>query len=456
MRLLNFILLVPFGLIACNKKEPFHQEIFWTQNQHGQKLPKLNSFKEANSTVQIGSEIIETRPQKLGSLRFSGGSIKMVKSDSGAIKTVVGKELNLRPSDVFLKEAEALSLTKWEMLTLAKAKFSHLWQAKEIFAPELVVTANLRGQPELEWHIDYIDNSGAHRLRLSTALTILSLEKKGLHFQEGSSLVFPMGPKQSDLTTQILIGLVGDGTLSTGRVVLNSEDGNTVKEPNHAFLFDTDDVRFNQVQAFYFIQKTLLFAESQWGLLLPFSLQVKLRTGFPEKTNAAFYYKGQIRLGDGDGVTYQNIPRDPSIVSHEVAHAIIDAVSSMGNEGETGSINEGFADYITAAIWNQPYMGHTAYLKGPYKRTVNSLVRLNEKRGGLYFDSQIISGLLWNIHQELGDKRAHKLAIKTLARLSESAEFHHIRPALENALADAGWSNEEKQKVQDILKNRGF
>jgi Zn-dependent metalloprotease len=183
---------------------------------------------------------------------------------------------------------------------------------------------------------------------------------------------------------------------------------------------------------------------------------VQLRAGFPEKTNTAFYYKGQVRIGDGDGVAYQAIPRDPSIVSHEVMHSIIESLSGMSSEGEAGSLNEGFADFLTAAIWDNPLMGHTAYKKGPFKRTVSNTITLAEKNGGLYHDSGILSGTFWEVRYALGSDKSQRLALKTITRLGAQPKFSDLKPAVIDAMKSLSWSLVDSTRVEDILNNRGW
>jgi Zn-dependent metalloprotease len=269
-------------------------------------------------------------------------------------------------------------------------------------------------------------------------------------------MVFPIGPKLSELQEELLRGLLGDGSLANSKFTLTSTDGVAVREENGAFAFSPTDERFDHVQSYFFIQKTLDFAETFWKFNLPFPLRVQLKAGYPEKTNTAFYYKGQVRIGDGDGVSYQAIPRDPSIVTHEVIHSIIESLSGMGTESETGSLNEGFADFLTAAIWDNPTMGHTAFKKGPYKRTVSNTITLAEKNGGLYHDSGILSGTFWEIRYTLGTEKSQLLALKTITRLGVQPKFSDLKPAVIDAMKSLGWSIVDSTRVEDILNNRGW
>src|SRR5690606_11323605 len=108
--------------------------------------------------------------------------------------------------------------------------------------------------------------------------------------------------------------------------------------------------------------------------------------------NIAYYYNGNIRLGAGDGVTYKNIHRDPSIVMHEASHAFIQSIGQLSTESEGGSLNEAFADFFTALILDHPKMAEFAYIPGPYKRSLDNNTNATSFNGGLYHDSLVVSG----------------------------------------------------------------
>src|SRR5690606_1502757 len=116
--------------------------------------------------------------------------------------------------------------------------------------------------------------------------------------------------------------------------------------------FPPTDERFDQVQAYYYANQILSWFGRKLTLKKPLKVSILAHVGYPDKTNAAFYYKGQVRLGSGDDVTFSLIPLDPSIVMHEVSHVLIDELARLPFQGEGGSINEGFADVFTTFYLN--------------------------------------------------------------------------------------------------------
>ena len=141
---------------------------------------------------------------------------------------------------------------------------------------------------------------------------------------------------------------------------------------------------------------------------------------------------------------------------HETCHSLVDAVANLPlGEGEGGSLNEGFADFFTAVYTNNPRLGEVAYLKGPFKRTVANNLKLSDKNGGLYHDSQILSGTLWDVEQALGAQKSLNLAMKILSRLGPSGDFSKVPDAVHQALT-AGFADEDQKIVSEILAKRGW
>jgi Zn-dependent metalloprotease len=163
-----------------------------------------------------------------------------------------------------------------------------------------------------------------------------------------------------------------------------------------------------------------------------------------------------IYLGTGDGITYQDLARDPSVVTHESIHAMIDSYAGLGTEGESGAFNEGFADFFSALVLKNPRLGDSSYLKGPYRRTVeNDWQAYRDFDEGVYRNGSIIAASLWDLRPALGDEKLARLAFRTLVRLGKGARFDDFAPAVMLASADL-LTGEEQGLVAEKLRARGW
>ena len=64
-------------------------------------------------------------------------------------------------------------------------------------------------------------------------------------------------------------------------------------------------------------------------------------------------------FGDGDGEVFTGFTRSLSVIAHELAHGVIDAEGGLDYRGQSGALNESFADVI-GALAEQHLRGQTA------------------------------------------------------------------------------------------------
>lgn len=285
--------------------------------------------------------------------------------------------------------------------------------------------------------------------------TLISNERVGSNLTDmvdSPALAFPKGPKKSELTPVMLTRKMQPEGLANSLIEMSSISPNKIISSSNLQFQPTDD-RFDQVQAFYFSQKILQWFEQTLLLKGPYKLSIVTQLGFPEKTNAAFYYQNQIRLGAGDDVTFSNMSWDPTIVMHETSHAVIDALSRLPFQGQGGSINEGYADTFTTFYLESPLLGDNSYRLGPFKRTVDLPLKLSEANGGLYHDSAIVSGFFWSLKKLIGPDHSLSLAIHVLNRLGPNTNFADFKLAL-NEQTNELFKDEELKTVKQLLQDR--
>lgn len=269
---------------------------------------------------------------------------------------------------------------------------------------------------------------------------------------ESPSFAFILGPKKSSLTSI----LVNRKSLPEGLadlVIAVSSASPAKITLNGSLEYPLNDDRFDQVQAFYYSHQMIQWFNQKAGIQIPNRVQILTHLGYPEKTNAAFYFQNQIRLGKGDDITYSNIAWDPTIVMHETSHAVIDTLTRLPFQGEGGSINEGFADTFTTFYSDNPLLGENSYLLAPYKRTVDQNLKLRDKNGGLYHDSAIVSGFFWSLKKQLASDKVLSFAVRVLNRLGPNSGWQDFKLSLQEQSLEI-FSEEELKKVQQLMKER--
>ncbi|MFN8792478.1 MAG: hypothetical protein ACK5Y2_13570, partial [Bdellovibrionales bacterium] len=119
-----------------------------------------------------------------------------------------------------------------------------------------------------------------------------------------------------------------------------------------------------------------------------------------------------------------------------------------------GSLNEGFSDFFTALILENPRLGEASYKKAPFKRTVQNPLRFGDRKGALYFDSGVLSGLLWEIRTQMGVDTAKFIAWETLIRLNPYSNFEEARREVYDVIKRL--PTDQQETLRQILQRRGW
>lgn len=80
--------------------------------------------------------------------------------------------------------------------------------------------------------------------------------------------------------------------------------------------------------------------------------RVIINIRYGENYNNAFWDGDELTLGGGDGQIFVSFAKSPDVVAHEIGHGIIQAESALEYQGESGALNEHFADVLGIAIQN--------------------------------------------------------------------------------------------------------
>ena len=400
-------------------------------------------------------ELVLSEPQKVGSATVHGTWRQTIFRPDGAVAYAAGAVVEGMPS------ASSLRLMEQDLkdsLSRGMAAAEQLRNASQVFPAQLEVRKNEKGEWVPVWRVEYLTAAG-DRLRY------LLLSREGLVAGEGElpwdgvdgrAMVFTKGPKFGAPEVQPLRDLSGDGTV-TGRLLrVFSALDLKVWSPEFTFFFAQDDRRFDLGQAYFTIEEGYRWLKDKLGVQPDRSIDVKLHVGDNGVSNAAFYHQNTIYLGTGDGVTYKDMIRDPSVLIHEGIHAIIDAYAGLPSEGEGGSFNEGFADLFTALILNNPRMGEASYQKGPYRRTLeHGLKAYQDFKPGVYNNGSIIAATFWDMKPALGTDLTAKLAFRTLVRLGRGAKFDDLPGAL-RAAGEGLLTKEQEALVTEAARKRGW
>lgn len=414
-------------------------------------------FVPLQAGVRIGPEIVYRKIQRIDGVEVEGSALSEVRQADSETTIYLARRkmegaLQLLPrAELLLYQASEDAIRK-----VYSRKFAEEGLIAE--GPARVVLQERADQVSPELQVDVSDPQTGEFFRDTYSLTGERQNRRpiGMRFnaQGRFAQVYPKGPKLGALAWVPVFWRQTAPKLTGEFFTVSSRSGLDVGPPSDRLAFAVTDTRFDQLQVYYFIENYLNGLRRDHGFVLPNRLQVETHIGFPETSNAAFYHQNILRFGAGDGVNYRDLMRDPTVVVHEVGHAVIDALVSLPPQGPGGAINEGFADFLAASSLDQPRMGEVSYVAGPYRRNLENPKRFGDRSGKTYADSEIVSGLFWSLRSVWDEKRSEEFALRVLARLLPDTDF----TALARHVRDVGatLSIEEQTQLNQVLHERGW
>jgi len=455
-----FISFFILNSLACHKKNEMTY-LEWKPGDSAASLEKIESVRKTSPEIQVRykNKNIYFSQQVKDQLPIEETFIKSVSSGSSSssydlIQTrfysSVHTTSNFWPKKSVDYEKSLVQFEKEESLKIKNHTLR--WVLRES-KDQLKKTSVAR--IELEdgtlWDV-FFDEKGQVDQKVRLGSQFFSAQGPTL---EARLFVFEKGPKLSTISEQIVKDLFVSPTLSNSQVLVTSEANQKISEISNHLQFDPKDERFDQLQVFYYLNKVQTWMKDHLQVSLSNQLTAVVNIGYPQATNTAFYYQNKIRLGRGDDITYSALTSDPSIVYHESFHALVDGMSRLPYEGAGGSLNEAFADFFTCVALERPYLGEAAYLKGPYKRSLLVNYKLQDQNGGLYHDSQIISGLLWDLKEKIGREKTLNLAMETLIKLNPISDFSDFNHWLVTSIKE-NLKEKDLSIALETLESRGF
>lgn len=417
----------------------------------------LGGLVKGQELLKAKGEMIETGVQMLGPAVIEGTWTQTIFKPDGHVVYAAGSVLDNFPDSSLLDRVKAMQLATPSAVKAARQSDSYA-RASSRRAPELRVRQTTRGDWEPYRHFEFMAPAEDKLLYLDLAEDNSVLGQGELHAPsvDGMGLVFPRGPKLSSLTEMPLVGLLGDGSLNGSKIRVESALGLSVMIPSLRFIFGAEDKRLDLAQVYFSTAEAFGWMKQKLGVELRQPLSFRLHVGDNGVSNAAFYDRNVVYLGTGDGVRYKDLTRDPSVIIHECIHAFIDAYAGLPPDGEGGSFNEGFADLFAGLILQNPRMGESSFLQGPFRRTLeNDLKAFADFKAGVYQNGTIIAATFWDMRKVLSDDKVATLAFRTLVRLGKGAKFSDFLPALTGA-ASTVLNAEEQAAVISVAQARGW
>lgn len=178
----------------------------------------------------------------------------------------------------------------------------------------------------------------------------------------------------------------------------------------------------------------------------------------------AFWDGDEMTFGDGDGKVFTNLATALDVTAHELTHGVVQYVAGLTYQGQSGALNEHYADVFGSVIkqvakkqtaatadwligdeimgpalkgqalrsmrapgtaYDNPLMG-----KDPQPDHMNNLYKGSADHGGVHINSGIPNKVFFLVATAIGTDKAAPLWFETLKTLKPTTSFTSFKTAL--------------------------
>ncbi len=190
-----------------------------------------------------------------------------------------------------------------------------------------------------------------------------------------------------------------------------------------SFLFDRNQPGFEEVNAYYHLNRFRQFIDSL-GFTSLANYPLKVDAHGMDWADQSAYSPLQDILAYGDGNV--DDAEDAAVIVHEYGHVLCQSAIPFGNSGqERRAIEEGLCDYLAGSYLRSfsDYLpnrifrwdGNNEFWAG--RSLVSSKMYPNDLNGGIYADGEIFCSVLSKIEESQGRVVTHQLLLSTLPGL---------------------------------------
>jgi Zn-dependent metalloprotease len=190
------------------------------------------------------------------------------------------------------------------------------------------------------------------------------------------------------------------------------------------------------------------------------ALDIICNVHYLTRYNNAFWDGEQMTFGDGDGVNFSGFARSLDVTGHELTHGVVQYVSGLVYKGQSGALNEHYADVFGSAVkqWHLKQEAKTAdwligdtcmigsfkgkairSMKSPADTTIvmmaqpdsmDKIYKGTADNGGVHINSGIPNKAFYLVSMDIGTQVAAVIWFDALKSLRPTAKFPNFYKAI--------------------------
>lgn len=254
-----------------------------------------------------------------------------------------------------------------------------------------------------------------------------------MRFAQGKGRVYLLSPiEDPSLPLVTLERMASPIELRGEHVTVLNDDAPEARSERGIFLYPPDETHFDEVMAYYHIDRVSAFFQScDPSLRELMSRQGTLRAYVHagERMDNAYYDPSTngIYIGDGGGAGRLNdLAKEAAVIYHEYTHAVLDHINPHLKGSQADALHEGYADYFGCSLTDDAQIGEyvVAPTGEPHLRDLTNRKRYpRDCEGEAHADGEIWGGACWDIRSSLGARAADSLVYESMQFLPEFARF---------------------------------
>jgi Zn-dependent metalloprotease len=286
-----------------------------------------------------------------------------------------------------------------------------------------------------------------------------------MRFARGRGRVYLTSPVEDPSFTVVALDrLRGQGELRGAHVTVINEDFPEARSENGSFLYAPDDTHFDEVMAYYHVDRAGAFfrkLDPSLERMMAAEGCIRAFVHAGDAMDNAYYDPSTdgIYFGDGGGAERLNdLAKEAAVVYHEYTHAVLGCVNPHLKGTEADALHEGYADYYGCSLTDDPQIGEwvVASAGKPYLRDLTNRKRYpRDLEGEAHADGEIWGGGCWDLRCSLGAEKADRLVYESMHFLPEFARFQDAALGIVQA-DESMYSGRDRERIAEVLKERLF
>ncbi|MEO0290436.1 MAG: nidogen-like domain-containing protein [candidate division WOR-3 bacterium] len=222
----------------------------------------------------------------------------------------------------------------------------------------------------------------------------------------------------------------------------------------------TEGKHTTEVMVFYHVNKIHDFYKGTFGFTgMDYQIQATVYSHSVDQHYQganAYYYNGTMHFGRGNSsYQIQNMARSADVIYHEYTHGVVDKIyanaGGLPYSGQSGAMNEAWADYWACTQSGDPVMGEWV-MPSQYQRNLqNNYKYPDDWVNEVHDDSRIYSGALWDFRTYTDKTTADRVTWRAYTYYPK--DFLAGRNAMIQADKDLYGGSHESQIIQAFARH---